>query len=173
MTACVFSNINSKIDSIIENGDAKFYIKPSKFISINDYIKNCDDTEEAENNIKKLIDKLYSSNDENEINKEIENPVEKTEEKESIEKEDIYNDKIFVPRLTTEQFFRKLAENERNNQYIKRSRKIHSWYRTYRIELDELFFMTYNSFSDNNIEFSVDKQTMYDDFIEFMYDKYN
>ena len=101
MTACVFYDIDPQINKFIDSGDVTFYSKSNNTITINDYIKDCEDKENSEKTISKLQDKLYPV----EKVKPIEKPVtEKEVTNTSTLNNYSFDNSKHYPKMTTEEF---------------------------------------------------------------------
>ena len=166
MTACVFYDIDPQINKFIDSGDVTFYSKSNNTITINDYIKDCEDKENSEKTISKLQDKLYPV----EKVKPIEKPVtEKEVTNTSTLNNYSFDNSKHYSKMTTEEFFRKLSQDRIRRQNIKRQNKIHNWYRYNKEDIDELFFKGMRTFQDHGVEFTYDIREMYDQFVEQLY----
>jgi hypothetical protein len=61
----------------------------------------------------------------------------------------------------------------RRNIMFKEEKKIVNWYLRNKDEVDQIFETNYKIFTDNGIEFTYSKQSLYNDFVEKMYFKHN
>ena len=166
MTACVFYDIDTALNKFIDSENVTFYSRGNKTISIEEYLKNCEDKENSERNISKLINKLYTKEivEDTKIN-------DKIPEKESTTALPNTDDYKFYPKMTTEEFFRKLSQDRIKRENIKMRNSIHNWYRYNREDIDELFFKGVRTFQDHGVEFTCDIQEMYDHFVEELFYK--
>ena len=165
MTACVFYNIDPKINELIDSNEVSFYSKKNSLLTIDEYLNSCEDKENSQKNISKLQEKLFPII--------TEKPKEAEPKKESPKSNDNYsfiNDKVY-PRLTTEEFFKKLSKDRIKRARIEKQKKIHNWYRYNRENIDELFFKALRTFQDNGVDFQDNIHEMYDHFVEYLYHK--
>jgi hypothetical protein len=164
MTTSVFDNLDDIIDKYIEAEAVTYYGKPNETISIEKYItEHEEDKDRAESRalILKLIGELFPE--------KVIIP-EKKLEPDDTQIESVYNDPFdSYPKLTNEQFFRKMQLNRQKRNDIINARKIHNWYRLYKDDIDELFYNGLATFEDNGIDFSNNIREMYDHFVEEQY----
>lgn len=164
MTTSVFDNLDDIIDKYIEAGAVTYYGKPNETISIEKYINEHEeekDRTESQEQILKLISELFP--EKVIIPEEKEKPDDTQKQSEYIDPYETY------PKLTTEQFFRKMALTRQKRNDIMNARKIHNWYRLYKDDIDELFYNGLATFQDCGIDFSDDIREMYDHFVEEQY----
>ena len=164
MTTSVFDNLDDIIDKYIEAGAVTYYCKPNETISIEKYINEHEeekDRTESQERILKIISELFPE--------KVIIPEEK-EKPDDIQKQSEYiNPYESYPKLTTEQFFRKMHLARQKRHDVKNARKIHNWYRLYKDDIDELFFNGLATFEDYGIDFSDNIREMYDHFVEEQY----
>ena len=167
MTACVFYDIDPTINEFIDKKSVTFYSKKNKVISVSEYLNDCDeqDKENCKKNISKIVDKFFGKS-------VIEKPDNtKHEQKETIDISTQFNNSKSYPKMTTEQFFKKLHKDRKRRDNIKLQNNIHNWYRYNRDNIDELFFKGLHTFQDHGVEINYDIKILYDHFVEDLYYK--
>ena len=156
MAVCVFSGIN--LDKFVDSDETKFYKVNHDYMSVDEFLTTSSICKEK---IERLKEKLYP----------IIEPKPVEEKQETVSTKEAINIPVY-PKKTFEEMLREIDMNRRRSNMLRRRKDISSWYVNYKHDIDEMFFAAYNQFDKLDIIFTDDIQNMYNDFIEYLYDKY-
>ena len=160
----IFSGIG--LDEILRKKNVSFY-KGSKILDINDenlkkFNLSIEDISLAKNKLyfvdtqdknvideKKILNYQSKINDSNKVLEKIqrENPI----------------------SLNDEDFCKKICELKQFQNHLILLKKIITWYKENKVDIDEIYHGTIQCYKNNKVYFIETEQTMYNDFIESLY----
>ena len=159
MATCVFEGI--KLDEFLDREETKFYKIPDVDMSPEKFLKLF--PEYSSENLEKKKDKLYP------LPKPI--VIETPPANPDLEFVKNYYGDRETPE-TFEETMKRINIERQKRETAKRHRKVGEWYILYKTDIDRMFNMAFNTYNYYGSVFNTEKQDMYNDFVDMLYDKY-